>query len=92
MSTADAITALLLFALGLGMIFAPRLFAGRSEDLRLKRLEDIRLGSAERYFEEERELKSFPSTPRFLLLWRVVGAALVLGSAGVLIAGTALVR
>lgn len=74
---------LLLF--GLAMVVAPRFFAARSEGARLKRLEQIEQGAPEDYFEERRELTSYAPSQRFFLLWRLWGAAVAIGSAGVLL-------
>jgi anti-sigma-K factor RskA len=60
---------------GLALIFAPHLFAARSEAARLRRLQEIREGDSERYFEEERDLLAYGSDHRFLQFWRVIGAS-----------------
>lgn len=64
----------ILLAFGLALMFAPRLFAARSEATRLRRLQEIREGDSERYFEEERDLLAYRFDHRFLMFWRVMGA------------------
>lgn len=66
-------------------MFAPRVFAVRSEATRLRRLEEIKEGGSEKYFEEHRDLLASKPSKRFLLLWRVIGVAVAVGAAGVLI-------
>jgi hypothetical protein len=75
----------LLFAFGLALLVAPSVFAARSEATRLRRLQQIKQGSSEKYFEERRDLLAYAPSQRFLLLWRVCGAAIAIGAAGVLI-------
>ena len=75
----------LLLALGLALMLVPRLFAARSDATRLRRLEEIKGGGSEQYFEEQRDLLGYTPSPRFLLLWRLVGAAISVAAAGVLI-------
>lgn len=72
----------LLLVFGLVMMVAPRFFAARSEGARLRRLEQIEQGAPEDYFEERRELTSYTPSQRFLLLWRILGATVAIGSAG----------
>lgn len=79
------IFALLLFAFGVAMFLAPRVFATRSEATRQRRLEEIEAGSPEQYFEEQRDLLAYKPSQRFLLLWRVTGAAIAVGTARALI-------
>lgn len=68
-------------AFGLALMFAPRLFAGRSEATRQRRLQEIREGASERYFEEERDLLAYRFDHRFLKFWRVMGAVAVVMAA-----------
>jgi len=75
----------ILLALGLAFVFAPRFFAVRPEAARLGRLEEIERGATEKYFEERRDLLAYKPSPRFLLLWRVAGAAIAITAAGLLI-------
>lgn len=75
----------LLLALGLALMFAPQVFAVRSEAARLRRLQEIKEGGSEAYFEEHRDLLAYKPSQRFLLLWRVGGAAVAVVAAGVLI-------
>jgi hypothetical protein len=75
----------ILLMFGLALMFAPQLFAKRSEATRLRRLQEIREGDTERYFEEERDLLTYGSDHRFLLFWRVIGAGVAVGAASDLI-------
>lgn len=75
----------LLLACGLALMFAPRVFASRSEATRLRRLQEIKAGGSEKYFEEQRDLLAYKPSQRLLLLWRVVGVAIAVTAAGVLI-------
>ena len=75
----------LLLVLGLALMFAPRVFAVRSEATRLRRLQEIKEGGSEKYFEEQRDLLAYKPSQRFLLLWRVIGAAVAVAAAGDLI-------
>lgn len=71
----------LLLALGLACVFAPRLFATRSEAIRLRRLHEINEGGSEKYFEERRDLLAYKPSQRFFRVW---GAAIAIGAASVL--------
>ena len=71
----------LLLVLGLALMFAPRVFAVRSEATRLRRLQEIKEGGSEKYFEEQRDLLAYKPSQRFLLLWRVIGAAVAVAAA-----------
>ena len=75
----------LLLALGLALMFAPRVFVVRSEATRLRRLQEIKEGGSEKYFDEQRDLLAYKPSQRFLLLWRVIGAAVAVAAAGDLI-------
>lgn len=75
----------IILALGLALMLAPGFFAVRSEADRLGRLKEIEGGGSESYFEERRDLLAYKPSQRFFLLWRVIGAALAITAAGVLI-------
>jgi len=75
----------LLLALGLAFMIAPGFFAKRPRATAQSRLEELRAGAPERYFEEQRDLLTYKATPRFLRLWRISGAAIAITAAGVLI-------
>jgi hypothetical protein len=64
---------------GLILLLQPWWIA-RSDSQHGRRLDELRSGAAERYFEETRELEAY-SPPRPLTL-RLVGAALVLAGLG----------
>ena len=60
----------------------------RAEDRRAfvnSRLKEIEGGAPEKFFEERRTLTEYQPTPRFLLLWRMVGAAIGITAAVLLI-------
>lgn len=78
-------TPLILLALGLAFVLVPSLFAVRSESKRLIRLKEIQDGASESYFEERRDLDAYKPSQRFLMLWRILGAAMTIFAAGILI-------
>jgi len=79
------ITPALLLGLGLITLIHPRLLAFSSARVRRERLAEIDRGAPEAYFEERRALVDHVPSPRFLLLWRILGGVIVLGSALALI-------
>lgn len=77
---------LMFLVLGTLMALWPGQWALGSATKRARRLREIDEGSSEKHFEERRELMEYAPTPRFLLLWRIMGALIAIGAAGVLIA------
>jgi len=75
------IASFILLAFGLALTLVPKLFAARSEATRLRRLQEIREGDSERYFEEERDLLAYGSDHRFLQFWRIIGASVAVVAA-----------
>ncbi len=76
---------LILLAFGVAFMIAPGFWAGRSEANRLVRLREIEEGASEAYFEERRDLLEYKPSQRFLVLWRVIGAAMAIAAVGVLL-------
>lgn len=72
----------LLLAFGLALAFAPGVLARRAEAHRLRRLQALKAGGSETYFEEQRDLMADRRSPRF---WRVMGVIIAVASAVVLI-------
>jgi hypothetical protein len=68
------IPAALLLVLNLLLVIRPQVFAAPSDRARARRLEQIRAGDPERFFEEGRALVGYQRSSQFLLLWRVLGA------------------
>ena len=64
--------------LGLALILRPQWFAGLSESRRRRRLAALNAGAAEAFFEEKRSLETYPSRRGGLVLWRVLGAAMMI--------------
>lgn len=62
-----------LLVLSLLLVIRPQVFAAPSDRARAQRLEQIRAGDPERFFEEERALDGYRRSSRFLWLWRVSG-------------------
>jgi hypothetical protein len=77
---------LMFLVLGTLMALWPGRWALGSATKRARRLREIDEGSAEKHFEERRELTEYAPTPRFLLLWRIMGALIAVVATGVLIA------
>ncbi|OYX58933.1 MAG: hypothetical protein B7Y86_00415 [Brevundimonas subvibrioides] len=75
----------LLMALGAAIAIWPSQWAMPSTNARLRRLREIEGGAPEKFFEERRTLAEYQPTPRFLLLWRMVGAAIGITAAVLLI-------
>ena len=72
----------ILFVFGLAFMFAPGLFATRAEAYRLRRLQEIKQGGSEKYFEEQRDLLAYKPSQRF---FRAIGIAVAAAATGVLI-------
>jgi len=76
------ITDVLFLALGLAMLVRGDLFARRAARRHEKRLEELRAGGEERFFEERRSLEAYPSFAKSTT-WRILGgllAAVMIGS------------
>jgi hypothetical protein len=78
------LTPALLFVFGLVTAIWPRLVALPSNRSRKGRLTAIDNGEPEKFFEERRTLTEYAPSARFLLLWRIVGAVVAIGSAWIL--------
>lgn len=69
-------------AFGAAMAIWPERFAKPSANTSRKRLAEFAAGASEHYFEEQRALTEYKPTSRFLLLWRIIGALMVLTAIG----------
>lgn len=74
-----------LLVLGVATAIWPSQWAMPSAHTRQRRLKEIEGGAPEKFFEERRTLTEYQPTPRFLLLWRIVGAMVATTAAVLLI-------
>lgn len=68
------------FVLGLALILRPQWFAGISEGRRRRRLAALAAGAPEEFFEERRSLETYPPRRGGLLMWRVLGAVMIISA------------
>ncbi len=79
------IRSIALACFGALLLVYPKIVVRRVADRRSRRLEELRHGGEETYFEERRTLEAYPVVQK-LWFWRVIGlTCLLLGSSSLLL-------